>query len=415
MINYLSSATPLESKPYWAQPQNKKVLLIAQVAIRILVIFGAGLLSLLLFPPILNVVVLPLVVLGTAFLSMFLYVPNFKEPKANVELFLGVVKPTGLVSYEWDYSVKAPIPPDAPPRGIHRGLTMNCWLNTLLQMVRRDKRIWNWLRNPTKDRPLLKLIPLGIFVRSYDEAIIKGDPNVSMSTRLVRRALAHSGPLNEISHSSERQEDLTAGLETILNHPNCPQECHVKRLEITEYSVPEGLPPISGGSIRVKEVNDNGLIRLSLNSSNELKPLSAMISHYFKESDLSKNGKVELEGTDGEIHLYPIHERRFEYSQTPENIWIHIHRFKKKGGRIFKNNSPVSVENEIQIPIQGGFKTYRLDSFAVHRGSSLNKGHYNAHIGPYFCDDDDPITQPDPEQRQKDLEESYLLLYSHQQ
>jgi len=415
MIQNISSATPLESKPYGSDPYNKKVLLIAQVAIRILLIFAAGLLPLLLFPLVLNVVIVPIVVIGTTFLSMFLYLPHFKEPKAKVESFLGVVKPTALASYEWDYSVQSPIPPDAPPRGIHRGMTMNCWLNTLLQMVRRDERIWNWLRNPTEDRPLLKLVPLGIFVRSYDEAIMKGDPNVSMSTRLVRRALASSGPLNEISHSSERQEDLTAGLETILNHPNCPPECLVKRLEITEYSVPEGLPPISGGSTRVKEVNDHGLIRLSLGSSNEGKHLSQMILNYFKESDLSKSGKVELEGIDGQTHLYPIQERRFEYSQTPEKIWIQIHRFKKKGGRIFKNNSPVSVENEIQIPVQGGYKTYYLDSFAVHRGGSLNKGHYNAHIGPYFCDDDAPVIQPDPEQRQKDLEESYLLLYSHQQ
>jgi|GEM_PF-4261271 hypothetical protein len=400
---------------------KKRIIEITQVALKGLVPFIAGLICIALIPPIVNAFILPVVVVGLTFLMAFYGIMEVKPPKKNLNIFPADDSFFPLPQIRWDYSFSARRPPvDAPPRGIVRPPGFNnCWLNMVVQMLRRDSLVCEWLRNPTEERPLEDLAALGLFMRSYDQAIFSNqnrldDHNIS----LVRRALAKLSA-QELSPHFSRQEDIASGLDVIMGHKNLPAPRNTTLIERHYYREESGYPSLLEKEPRVQKTLNWGRIELPLAVSNECQSIQNLLPHFFEDINQNVNPEEDadrylmLKAGDGTEYPY-IEDRCIRcFERPPEKLWIQVKRFTydplaQKG---HKNSSPVHVDEEIQIPTEEGMKTYELDSFAIHDGSSLSSGHYYGYIGNYYCNDG-IVTLKGPEEKQLDSRQAYLLLYS---
>ncbi|MBS0625371.1 MAG: ubiquitin carboxyl-terminal hydrolase [Verrucomicrobia bacterium] len=412
-VRSLSSTTVSTPREVVEQRQfelKKKLVDVCRVAIQALLPFIAGLLCFAILPPIACAVILPFAVIGIAFVSAFLYIPDLKQSHdEEAPLDAPPVHPSSK-PVEWNYSsqVEAP-PPGAPPRGIPRPGTNNCWLGIELQLLRRDERIWGWLRNPTIDQPILSLERLGTFVRNYDQAILGNQRIARADTQAVRLDLARLAP-REISSSAYRQEDIAAGFDAVMNHDFLPEECLCGFEEITEYLEPADRSKIQGGPRRVQPVRSWGCIQVAPILSNDPQPLQPLVDEYFVE-EIGAGNEVDLLGEDGETHKYPVARRTFRFKEPPEKIWIHVKRFDQDRNEFVKNHSPLAYSDTIRIPVGDEYETYALDSFAVHEGRTLRHGHYTGVIGDFYCNDS-TVTPVGPEQKQRAFQQGYFLLYS---
>ena len=266
---------------------KKRAYEITQVALKGLVPLIAGLICSALFPPVVNAVLLPVVVVGLTFLMAFYGVMNVKSALKDLNIFPVDDSFFPLPKIEWDYSSLSPIPPaDAPPRGIVRPiLSNNCWLNVLIQMVRRDPVVCDWLRNPTKEMPLGDLCALGLFMRQYDQAISSNqDRLVDHHISLVRRALAKLSS-QEISPHFARQEDIASGLDVLMGHEHLPEAR--KTLLIEQHFYQDGgdkYPPLLDKRPTIQTTFNWGRIELPLAVTDELQSIGIYFPLFLKMS-----------------------------------------------------------------------------------------------------------------------------------
>lgn len=288
----------------------------------------------------------------------------------------------------------------------------NCWANSMIQFMKNIPKIKNSISN------------LGFFSRlrgiksllsTYQNEEKNSHVRISsVDSQNLRRLISSISP-DIISPDVSRQEDAHEAFAIIsdLLPKSIMKKSYTYSMENLSKPKPGSGPNRKELYIRdektfVKSQNEElSFIPLSIFPSRFFTPcLSDLIDFSFNSTDLGDN-HAELEGEDGKLHSYDLKSENWCYISAPEDIFFSLNRFVAKthvdptsGERKFhsekicsKVNVPLVLQLKKEKHIIESDAGYELDSFIIHRGDSVERGHYiccvkkNNHW--YECNDSD--------------------------
>lgn len=314
---------------------------------------------------------------------------------------------------------------------INRG--NNCWANSMIQFM---------MNIPNVRQSISKL---GFFnrlkgIKSILNAYQTEEKNVNVRTSSVdsqklREILNRVSP-GGISSDISRQEDA--------------QEAFAKLSEVLPksemkksytYSIEGDLPRpktfsgVNGSELSVidektfvkRENQSFDFIPLSIPENRLFAPsLSDLIDFSFNSKDCGGNF-TEFEDLQGNLNRYNLKSENWKFTSAPEDLFFSFNRFvaysheNESGQKEFhpdKICSKVKVPSVLELKKEKHIITcnanYELDSFIVHKGDSVNFGHYISYVKKnghwYECNDSyvRPLSEKDA---LAFASEAYLVYY----
>ncbi len=387
--------TPIQSLsvqttiPGWQQTSS----VIAEIAFRILIPLATCFLLYSALPVGLAAFAVPFAAIGLSFATAFL----FNKPAQGIQL-------------------KPQLPPSAMAPHAPRGLLRegnNCWLNSLLQLLRKDRPLMDWIQNNEAGEPLRH------FYESYQGTYEHNWSHALTSTQPMREFIA--GITNQIPPSCATQQDPTEGLQILYHLIPDNQKAVIEttiRLDTT------GLPDILDNPQAVIKLTSRnpGLLPVEMSVNGE-EPGAAnlldLIPNSLHGTDHDPDG-IDRMGVDGVMHRYKPIDTTYRFTEAPAACWVQLKRFIYPGEAI-KIGTPVTVPDRAPFPIvDGAAPEYELDSFLVHRGpgNTPHMGHYISYVkenGEWFELNDHVVTRLTAEQAERAKSIAYLLHFTLQQ
>ena len=147
--------------------------------------------------------------------------------------------------------------------------------------------------------------------------------------------------------------------------------------------------------------------------------LLELIDNFFNNSVIS--GDIDCEGIDGKMYKYPIRKERCCFLSAPEDLFFTLKRFVQDPS---SNNSSRKICSRVEVPfvlslkkeahIEQSDANYDLDSFIIHLGESMQRGHYICCVKNestwYRCDDTDVTIISEAEAKEASFN-AYLIHY----
>jgi hypothetical protein len=334
---------------------------IGEVAFLILIPLGTLLALYATLPLSISSIVIPVAALGMTFISAFFFIPGIGSSQAVKLPFLGV--------HDYDQALPAGAPRGIPNRG------NNCWMNSLMQLLRNDAPFMAWVMKPEQEQN-----PFRLFSDAYQQAMNAGQRQVDGESQTLRTYLSGISP---ISPSIGKQEDPTEAL-TYL--PDLQLGQGFPQIRETKCFAAEARNPSE------KDTLDRGFLQVGIRPGVPLDLRALFAAHC---DCAPEDPNLQIDG-------HRIDREKTQFVTAPPSLWIQLKRFvnvpqpwslvhvikstfwhyyhKKKLNpewHTFKREDSISVPNQLPIhPVQGADANYRLDSFLVHVGSSRYSGHY---------------------------------------
>lgn len=397
-VKYQPIVLPDLPKPAEIQPNWKVVLQVtAEIAIQVLAPLAVAFLLYLTLPVFTFAIVLPIAAISTALAMPFLF-----EGKRTIPLPDSSEPPSPIVFKR------------SSPRGIANA-GMNCWVNALAQVIRCDQGMKEWFLDLPDEWDLIEQVPYfppGIsrndqylellreyptiarylhffaevspevraerwnalvafqeFLIAYEEAEADNSKLVSFDSQKLRLAL-HTLLSTEISSSAGNQTDPMSGLAAI--EELLPNDLKVAVEERKVYHLGTN-PPIEGGQLCVKK-GSLQMGRLVLTMLGDPPNLQEMIDHQAARINENSDCLVWKTGVDGVNHKYLLAKEAHQFVKPPPTLWLHIERWDEAREKI---QTPLIAQSVVKVqPALGDPVEYELDSFIVHRGRSIEGGHY---------------------------------------
>jgi hypothetical protein len=230
------------------------------------------------------------------------------------------------------------------------------------------------------------------FLDAYDRAENDNLREVPFSSQNLRLALHQLKPFS-IGANPGSQEDPMEGYAAIGDLLT-PNDLKVLIEMRKVYACGEN-PRMEGGEIIVKrEGLQSGYMQLSITRENGI--IQEMVDEWTSQRNENPELLVRQRGVDGETHNYLVDREEMQFVTAPPTLWLHVKRmhkvlvssceclsllmpcwFPKTIERLQKLETPLIIQPVLKIqPLEGDEANYQLDSFIVHRGSTLQSGHY---------------------------------------
>ncbi len=275
-----------------------------------------------------------------------------------------------------------------------------------------------------------------LFLQAYGQAQEANLRQVDFQSQCLRIALHHLNPL--ISANPRVQLDPMEAL-TVIGDLLTPNHLKVA-VEMRNVYALGNNPPIQGGEsiVRREPFQQLGYIQLSL--VGEHPNIQDMLAQAVEKENEDLNFLVQQKGVDGIVHEYLVEREQQQFVQAPSSLWLHVKRMEQVTYssweclqcllpfwfpsiviRFQKLKTPVEAQEEISIrTVDAGQANYQLDSFIVHRGSSLDSGHYVSYqlveIEPenkvWFEMNDSKVRRLTEEEALNFREQAYVYHYS---
>lgn len=262
--------------------------------------------------------------------------------------------------------------------------------------------------------------PLSRFFAEYDAAVqnngvVRGSQNLRLTISRV----------SAIPNSQYVQIDAAEAMNAILGTLPNAQKTFIR--ETTRYNT-NGLPAILGNpQAFIQQDERHGSIALSIPKNDQTPTLEKLIQNHCNDSEPFKR-----KGIDGKDRFYPATIER-QFLEAPSVLRFHIKRFlnepppdswltrlklkfwPKLPWNMVKKENPITAPEQLTITLANAEqRQYRLTSFIVHHGSSVESGHYtSARIlnGQKYLMSDQQVTLADQPTWEQQLQQAYLLCY----
>ncbi len=296
--------------------------------------------------------------------------------------------------------------PDAAPRGIKDEGGCSA-LNANLQMIESSGPLTDWLM----ESPPVELAAFRDFYQLYRSS---GGPLTSISIRATLELVfpwPHSGvdPFDLLAFILDLAPKELKGIVRAATHYNAPAESD-SRLTVKEVEIP--------------------IITLEIRGSEP--HLEKMLNAFYNERSIGY--KRAEAGPDGKVRTYRATHIERRFITAPPELWFHIARFENVvqksifhdvpvlksiftpiAAGVSRNTTPVWIPQEITVkPLQGPEKTYRLNAFLVHEGSTSLEERvkvYRIKDGVLYGCQNQWIVKISHPAQQEILSQAYLLHY----
>lgn len=410
-----SSHKMVEPPPFLDEKYLLFIKVVTELALQVLIIFGAVYIFAPLLPVSFEAVVLTGTVLSISFLSGFFFQEMGEEKETSFVL------PTHEKKSSLVEEGEAILPPPGIPRGYSNQIgdegNNNCWLISLLGLMDSDEQLRTYYRAPVPDDAPDD--PENELRRDIKAVYEENDKSVAEETPVCPADLCESRrKVHEVAPDAiqvvGREEDAYEALVRAL----FPSKLLHRQQITTRYSNGETVVKEDRASVISFAIQEGGFVP-SLNVFFDSDGGGAEIKRIVNREERcyhSEQQKIRYLDAPPALWLSP---KRFKYTQGPDSLLTRVLSplFPALRGKTEKIEAPLSdTPDQWRIKlVDDSDRDYRLDAFILHVGPTAQRGHYVLYRcieDQWHLFDNHQVIPVDLPAMRAALERSYLLHYS---